>query len=204
MTTGNDDPRLAVEQRARVLIDRQLADAGWSVQDKKDLNLYATGGIACREAVMKQGHGRADYLLYVDKKVVGVVEAKPEGTTLSGIEWQSAMYAAGLPAEAQLRSVTVDGRLPFVFEASGSETHFTNGYDPHPRARRVFNFAKPGTLAQIIRDAEADPDNPTWRAKVRHLPPLDERPLRPAQITAIKGIEKSLADQHFDLSLIHI
>lgn len=38
-----DDPhqRLAAEQRARVLIDRQLADAGWSVQDKKDLNLSA-------------------------------------------------------------------------------------------------------------------------------------------------------------------
>lgn len=91
-----------------------------------------------------------------------------------------------------------------MFEASGSETHFTNGYDPHPRARRVFNFPKPGTLAQIIRDAEADPEHPTWRAKVRHLPPLEERPLRPAQITAIKGIEKSLADQHFDRSLVQM
>ena len=121
-----------------MLIDRQLSDAGWAVQDKKDLNLFAGDGVACREAVMKAGHGRADYLLYVDTKVVGVIEAKPEGTTLSGIEWQSAMYATGLPAEAQLRSVTIDGRLPFVFEASGSETHFTNGYDPHPRARRVF------------------------------------------------------------------
>jgi type I restriction enzyme R subunit len=202
--TGNDDPRLAAEQRARVLIDRQLADAGWSVQDKKDLNLFAADGVACREAVMAQGHGRADYLLYVDKKVVGVIEAKPEGTTLSGIEWQSAMYAAGLPPEAQLRSVTVDGRLPFVFEASGSETHFTNGYDPHARARRIFNFPKPTTLSRIIRDADADPENPTWRAKVRNLPALDEAPLRPAQITAINGIEKSLADQHFDRSLVQM
>jgi len=202
--TGNDDPRLAAEQRARVLIDRQLADAGWSVQDKKDLNLFAADGVACREAVMAQGHGRADYLLYVDKKVVGVIEAKPEGTTLSGIEWQSAMYAAGLPPEAQLRSVTVDGRLPFVFEASGSETHFTNGYDPHARARRIVNFPKPTTLSRIIRDSDADPENPTWRAKVRHLPALDEAPLRPAQITAIKGVEKSLADQHFDRSLIQM
>ncbi len=204
MDTGNDDPRLAAEQRARVLIDRQLADAGWSVQDKKDLNLFAADGVACREAVMAQGHGRADYLLYVDKKVVGVIEAKPEGTTLSGIEWQSAMYAAGLPPEAQLRSVTVDGRLPFVFEASGSETHFTNGYDPHARARRIVNFPKPTTLSRIIRDSDADPENPTWRAKVRHLPALDEAPLRPAQITAIKGVEKSLADQHFDRSLIQM
>lgn len=204
MNTGNDDPRLAAEQRARVLIDRQLDDAGWSVQDKKALNLFAAEGVACREVVMKQGHGRADYLLYVDKQVVGVVEAKPAGTTLSGVEWQSAMYASGLPAEARLRAVTVDERLPFVFEASGTETHFTNGYDPEPRARRVFNFPKPSTLAQIVRDAEADPDKPTWRAKVQHLPLLDEGPLRPAQITAINGIEKSLADQHFDRSLVQM
>lgn len=204
MNTGNDDPKLAAEQRARVLIDRQLIDAGWVVQDKKDLNLFAAEGVACREVVMKQGHGRADYLLYVDKKVVGVIEAKPQGATLSGVEWQSAMYATGLPAEAQLRAVSVDGRLPFVFEASGSETHFTNGFDPNSRSRRVFNFPKPGTLAQIIRDAEADPENPTWRARVQHLPPLVDAPLQPAQITAITGIEKSLADQHFDWSLVQM
>ncbi|CCH74381.1 hypothetical protein BN11_430021 [Nostocoides australiense Ben110] len=67
-----------------MLIDRQLADAGWSVQDKTNLNLFASDGVACREVVMKAGHGRADYLLYVDRKVVGVTQAKPEGTTLSG------------------------------------------------------------------------------------------------------------------------
>ena len=52
MATDND-PKLAAEQRARVLIDRQLVDAGWSVQDKKDLNLFAAQGVACREVVMK-------------------------------------------------------------------------------------------------------------------------------------------------------
>ncbi len=88
MDTGTDDQRLAAEQRARVLIDRQLADAGWSVQDKRDLNLFAAQGVACREVVMKPGHGRADYLLHVDQRVVGVIEAKPAGTTLSGVEWQ--------------------------------------------------------------------------------------------------------------------
>ena len=204
MNPGNDDSRLAAEQQARVLIDRQLVDAGWSVQDKKALNLFADQGVACREVVMKSGHGRADYLLYVDKQVVGVIEAKPEGTTLSGVEWQSAMYAVGLPPEAERRAIVVDGRLPFVFEASGSETHFTNGYDPHPRSRRIFNFPQPATLAQQIRDAEADPDKPTWRAKVQHLPKLDEAPLRPAQITAINGVEQSLAKQHHDRSLVQM
>lgn len=65
------------------------------MQDKKVLNLFASQGVACREVVMRPGHGRADYLLYVDHRVVGVIEAKPEGTTLSGVEWQLAMYAEG-------------------------------------------------------------------------------------------------------------
>jgi type I restriction enzyme R subunit len=83
------------EARARVLIDQQLTHAGWAV-DKKDLNLFAGQGIAVREVVMKPGHGRVDYLLYVDKAAVGVIEAKPMGTPLSGVEWQSAIYAEGL------------------------------------------------------------------------------------------------------------
>ncbi|MEV5694278.1 hypothetical protein [Micromonospora globbae] len=120
-----DDLRLQAEQRARVLIDRQLRDAGWVVQDRSVTNLFAGAGVAVREAIMAKGHGRVDYLLYVDQRVVGVIEAKPEGTPLSGVEWQSAMYAEGLPPAVRLKALTRGGRLPFVFEASGSETHFT-------------------------------------------------------------------------------
>src|SRR5690242_17282470 len=138
---------------------------------------------------MKPGHGPADYLLYVDRRAVGVIEAKPEGMPLSGVEWQSAMYADGLPPEIRLKALTRDGRLPFVFEASGSETHFTNGFDPSPRARRVFAFPRPETLARGLRDAEADPDAPTWRAKVNRMPDLLTQGLRPAQIEAVTGIE---------------
>lgn len=201
---GESTTRLAAEQRARVLIDRQLQEAGWAVQDRKDMNLFASLGVAVREAIMAKGHGRADYLLYVDKRAVGVIEAKPEGTTLSGVEWQSAMYAEGLPADVRLKALTVDGRLPFVIEASGTETHLTNGFDPSPRARRIFAVPQPATLARTLRMAEADPDRPTWRAKVASMPPLDEQPMRPAQITAVHGIENSLAEQRFGRSLVQM
>jgi type I restriction enzyme R subunit len=204
MDSDNAAAHLAAEQRARVLIDRQLTDAGWVVQSRNMMNLFAGQGVAVREVVMATGHGRADYLLYVDQSAVGVIEAKPEGKTLSGVEWQSAMYAEGLPADVRLKALTVDGRLPFVFEASGSETHFTNGYDPDPRARRVFSFPQPTTLARALRDAEADPETPTWRGKVRHLPTLETTPLRPAQVTAIEGVERSLAEQRFDRSLVQM
>jgi len=204
MNDPGDVHRLAAEQRSRAIIDRQLSDAGWSVQDKKNLNLFASEGVAVREVVMAAGHGRADYLLYVDKRAVGVIEAKPAGTTLSGVEWQSAMYAEGLPADVRLKALTVDGRLPFVFEASGTETHFTNGFDPDARARRLFHFPKPSTLARTLRDAEADEEAATWRAKVRAMPKLDQAPMRPAQITAIEGVERSLAEQRFDRSLVQM
>jgi type I restriction enzyme, R subunit len=199
-----DDAYVAAEQKARVLIDQQLTQAGWAIQDRKDMNLFASQGVAVREAIMAKGHGRVDYLLYVDKKTVGVIEAKPVGTPLSGVEWQSNMYADGLPPAVKLSALTISGSLPFVFEASGTETHFTNGYDPEPRARRLFNFPQPATLARAIRDAEADLANPTWRAKSRHIPAIDTAPLRPAQITAIAGIEKALAEQRFDRSLVQM
>lgn len=133
------DVRLPAEQRGHELIDKQLAQAGWAVQDVKNQALGAAQGVAVREVTMKSGHGRADYLLYLDKGIVGVIEAKPMGQTLSGVEWQSSMYAEGLTETQQMRATMVDGKLPFVFEASGTETHFTNGFDPHPRAREVFN-----------------------------------------------------------------
>ncbi len=153
---------------------------------------------------MAAGHGRVDYLLYVDKKVVGVVEAKPVGTTLSGVEWQSAMYATGLPDSHAKRAVTIAARLPFIFEASGTETHFTNGYDPSPRARRIFAFPKPATLARQVREATENPDAPTWRARVHGMRELDRSSLRPAQIDAVEGVERSLREQRFSRSLIQM
>lgn len=100
------EDRLAAEQRARVTIDGQLSAAGWLVQDRKSLNLFAGRGIAVREVVMAKGHGRVDYLLYVDEAAVGVIVEKPVGTTLSGVEWQSAMYAEGLPVDAKQNLVS--------------------------------------------------------------------------------------------------
>ena len=199
-----DDARLAAEQRARVRIDGQLAAAGWVVQDLRELDLFAGPGVAVREVVMAPGHGRVDYLLYVDRRVVGVIEAKPEGTSLSGVEWQSAMYATGLPEQHRRRAHVHDGRLPFVLEASGSETHLTNGLDPEPRARRFVGFPQPQTLARWLRDTEARPEAPTWRGRVQSLPPLPDAGLRPAQRIAIAGIEASLAGGRHDRSLVQM
>lgn len=74
------------EQRARRDIDSALEAAGWHVQDREAVNPRAGRGVAVREFPLKRGHGIADYLLYVDGAAAGVVEAKAEGVTLTGVE----------------------------------------------------------------------------------------------------------------------
>src|SRR5262245_24815966 len=79
------------EELARINIDRQLEACGWIVQSRNAMNLYAGRGVAVREFPLSTGE--ADYLLFVDRKAVGVVEAKPEGVTLSGVAEQAAIYS---------------------------------------------------------------------------------------------------------------
>src|SRR5215210_7901661 len=121
------------EQKARRAIDQELTAAGWIVQSRVDLDLTSGRGIAVREFQMKAGFGFADYLLYVDRKALGAVEAKADGT-LTGVEPQSAKYAAGLPDNLPAHRRP----LPFLFESNGAVTFFTNGIDPVPRSREVY------------------------------------------------------------------
>src|SRR5438132_13795800 len=90
---------LAPEAKARRRIDEMLTAAGWGVQDYKQIALGVAQGVAVREFPMAPGHGRADYLLFLNRKAAGVVEAKKAGSTLTGVEWQSDKYTKGLPPE---------------------------------------------------------------------------------------------------------
>ncbi|MBI2312892.1 MAG: DEAD/DEAH box helicase family protein [Betaproteobacteria bacterium] len=136
------------ENKARENIDRLLAAAGWRVCDVDQADLQASRGVAIREFPLKPGHGFADYLLYVDRKAAGVLEAKPEGFTLTGVETQSDKYTKGLPDTLP----SWENPLPFSYQSTGTETRFTNGLDPEPRSRNVFAFHKPETLAAWLVD----------------------------------------------------
>jgi type I restriction enzyme R subunit len=191
------------EEQARVLIDEQLVAAGWVVQDREAIDLVNHVGVAVREVIMEKWAGRADYVLYLNRKMVGVIEAKPQGTTLMAVQWQSHRYSKGLTETQSKSAVLVDGELPFIYEASGSETNFTNVYDPEPRARRVFNFQKPETLARIIRESETK-EKATWRGRVQSLPDTEGYDLRPASRRAVIAIEKSLKDNQHSRSLVQM
>lgn len=182
---------LSPEDKARVEIDKMLEAAGWVVQDARGVNLGASRGVAVRELVLEPPHGRADYVLFVDREAVGVIEAKPEGATLTGVEWQSAKYLNGLPGWVMS---AFEGALPFAYQSTGVETRFTNTLDPDARSRQVFWFHRPEMLADWIREVRESPRAPTLRHRLRGLPDLDETGLWPAQATAIRNLERSLAD----------
>ncbi|QIS17689.1 DEAD/DEAH box helicase family protein [Nocardia terpenica] len=177
------------EAQVRRVIDRMLT-AGWAVQDVADTDLYARQGVAIREVTTARG--RADYLLYIDARLVGVIEAKREGTSLTGVDQQSERYAHDLTAGQRLAAWRTP--LPFRYESTSVETHFANSLDPVVRPRRVFSFHQPTTLARWMREAENEPEAPTLRARFRRMPELATDGLRPAQIEAIEGLEKSLAE----------
>jgi type I restriction enzyme R subunit len=189
---------MAFEINARKKIDQLLTQAGWLVQDVKDTNIFAGKGVAIREFPLKQGHGFADYLLYVDGRAAGVIEAKKTGTTLTGVETQSDKYAKGLPDGLPAWSRP----LPFCYESTGDETRFTNNLDPEPRSRQVFAFHKPDYIFEeaekaINQAAEVSPEylslHSTLRGRLRHMPELIEKGFWPAQIQAVRNLEKSLA-----------
>jgi len=181
---------LTPEAKARVEIDRMLSAAGWVIQDYARVNLSAARGVAVREFVLKPPHGRADYLLFVDAEAVGVIEAKKEGETLTGVAWQTAKYVDGLPDELP---TAVEGALPFAYQSTGVETRFTNTLDPDAKSRQVFWFHRPETLAHWTGEIRARPLAPTLRHRVKTLPPLGEDGLWPAQVRAIRNLEESLA-----------
>ena len=190
------------EQEARKNIDNMLVQSGWDVQNLDQANIHIQKGVAIREFPLNKGHGFADYLLYVNGKAAGVIEAKKVGSTLTGVEVQSEKYKSGLPEDlpAWFRP------LPFCYESTGVETRFTNGLEPSPRSRDVFSFHRPETFETWLNDdspvaedtaAEKQPpyDKPsTLNSRLKHMPELVEEGLWPAQITAIKNLEKSLAE----------
>jgi type I restriction enzyme R subunit len=171
------------EQIARDNIDKQLISCGWIIQDKKKTNLAAGLGIAIRE--YQTDIGPADYVLFVDKKAVGIIEAKreEEGIHLTSVEEQSSQYA-----NAKLRLLN-NAPLPFVYESTGEITRFTDYRDPKPRSRNVFTFHRPETFLQWSKEVK------TLRARLHDIPTLAVDGLRDCQITAITNLEKSFKDQ---------
>jgi type I restriction enzyme, R subunit len=170
------------EQIARDHIDRLLTESGWLVQPKSKLNLAAGLGVAVTE--YRTDTGPVDYLLFIDKKPIGVIEAKKaeEGVRLTQVEDQTLRYAEG-----KLKYFDNDP-LHFAYESTGEVTRFTDYRDPKPRSRPVFTFHRPETFQTLLKEEK------TLRSRLHDIPALPTDGLRDCQITAVNNLETSLKE----------
>ena len=168
------------EQLARDTIDAELEQAGWQVQSKNAIDFNAGAGVAVRE--YQTDVGPADYMLFIDRKPVGVIEAKPEawGQKLTTVEEQSTGYA-----DADLKWLRSAEPRPFVYESTGALTRFTDRRDPTPRSREAFSFHRPATMREWL----AQPAS--LRARLQGLPVLGRTGLRDCQFHAVERLEAS-------------
>lgn len=173
-------PAMTPEQKARQRIDQLLTQSGWVVQDYADIDI--SGAVAVREFPLKTGH--ADYMLYGDGKAIGVVEAKPEGHPLTGVEVQSAKYTDGFPDNYPAHKLP----LPFAYESTGTVTQFTNLLEQDSRSREVFSFHRPEELLRLVGLDEQ------VRTRLKHFPELDETRLWRVQAESIRNLEASLSE----------
>ena len=170
------------EQLARDQIDKQLNACGWLIQSKNQINLNAATGVAIRE--YQTDIGPADYVLFVNKQPVGIIEAKraEEGVQLTIHEDQTEGYRT-----ARLRYLN-NQPLFFGYESTGDITRFTDYRDPKPRSRPVFTFHRPELFAEWIKQDKS------LRTRLQDIPALPETGLRDCQVLAINKLEQSFKD----------
>ncbi|ABE51491.1 type I restriction-modification enzyme R subunit C-terminal domain-containing protein [Methanococcoides burtonii] len=170
------------EQKARDSIDKKLTDSGWKVLNKNEVDWNASRGIAVKEYSTEVGP--ADYVLFVNKRPVGIIEAKKneEGHHLTVVEEQAGEYAT-----SKLKYLKNDP-LPFIYESTGKLTRYTDQRDPKPRSRQVFSFHRPETFAPYLKKEIS------LRERLLSLPELKTEGLRDCQIMAIENLERSFKD----------
>lgn len=147
------------------------------------LNLVAARGVAVPE--FPTDSGPADYVHFVDRVSVGIIEAKKDcaGVTLTVTKCQTGRYV-----NATLKHRQDSALLRFLFQATGKIIRFTDAADPVPRSREIFHIFKPETLVFWLAQTET-----LRRRLAEQMSALPERNLRDCQISAVTGLEKSLA-----------
>ncbi|MBO4394404.1 MAG: DEAD/DEAH box helicase, partial [Spirochaetales bacterium] len=109
------------EEKARIIIDKQLLNAGWDIVSREEY--VPKAALAVKEALMK-GNKESDYLLFVEDKAIAVVEAKKEENPLGAdVEKQAENYAR---TPQSWYGLWFDGIIPLVYMANGKKIYFKN------------------------------------------------------------------------------
>lgn len=169
------------EDKVREKIDDILKQVGFVIQDREEFNRNASLGVAVREFVMSD-ESKADYLLFIDGKACGVIEAKKEGISLSGIELQAKHYASHIPKELRIWQ----NPLPFIYVSNFNEIYFADLREQDYSSRQIFSFHTPESLFENLKRDK------TLRDSLKEIPKLDAAGLRKCQIEAIERLDNSL------------
>ena len=159
-----------------------LEAAGWQIQNHAGHDTAAARGVAVREYPLKDNQS-ADYLLFINRVAVGIIEAKKEGMTLGGALQQAERYRSSLPD-----TLSILQGCPFLYATTGIETYFQDKRDPNSRSRPVFTFHTPDALRDIL------PPRPLRQRLKDDLPTLEKGILWDCQFEAITNLEESLAE----------
>ena len=170
----------AVTRKKR--IDTKLNALGWK--------LAANGAEPERSPYRKEevetANGPADYGLYVDGKLIAVVEAKKVSLGPQNVLTQAERYAKGLHGGPY---ATNGYGVPFVYSTNGEVIWFRDLRDDLNRSRKVAAFHSPAGLRELVEhDSDAGAD---WL----QAHPSEHPWLRYYQHDAASAIEQAIAER---------
>lgn len=176
------------EELARLSIDQQLKDAGWTVVERNAFNPQDSAVAVCEELL--QDNNRADYLLVLYGKAVGVIEAKRKGVDLRSpaVIAQAERYTHMLRPQFPCW----ESPLPFIFISNGQEILAKDAYlSDNTSFVPVLRFPRPYELCSRVSAINNKVFN-----EFQLLPPLERKGLRECQYEAITSFEASLKCGH--------
>lgn len=164
------------EQKAREIINRMLNESGWEIvnRDHYSPNISA---VAIEEGILK-GSLEADYLLFINGKAIGILEAKKEEYRLSNVVMEQAeRYVRRLPNWCSYWYEP----LPIIYLSNGKEILFRNINNPGEDYLTIPRIHSPREIVKMlgIEDEYAG------------LPSLQRKGLRDCQYEAITELESS-------------
>ncbi|MBO9672202.1 MAG: type I restriction-modification system endonuclease [Sphingobacteriaceae bacterium] len=200
------------EAQTRSLIDDQLNKAGWEC-DSINLNYKTHKTLPQKNkniaiAEWPCGGKWADYALFIDEELYGIVEAKRYAQDISSNLDQSKIYATHIleGEDYKLLGQWQAYKVPFLFASNGrtyieqlktkSGVWFLDIRNVYNQARALNNFYSPEGLKELLeRDIEIA-NQKLKEDDYSYLSSVNGLSLRAYQIDAIKAVENKLQQEH--------
>jgi type I restriction enzyme R subunit len=202
------------EDETRVIIDQQLRDSGWEVDSvefnykKKKTLPGKKKNIAIAEwetdAVGSRSKGWADYALFVDQELVGIIEAKRGSKDVQADIEQAKDYAKAIKEKHKEYVISEwdEYKVPFLFASNGrkylkqiqekSGVWFLDARKPTNHPKALMSWHSPEGLMNMIKK---DLDQAREKLKAEpfaYLQDLKGLGLRDYQVKAIKSVEAAI------------